>query len=71
MTDEQNIVYTQGIILQARIVMEGMIAENQNRAHLNQSPAYSEKPFTDLIEKYGIHHNMLITNLVGVIGGNK
>ena len=65
MNEEQNIVYTQGILLQARIEMEGMIAENQYRAHIGESPAYGEEAFVALIEKYGVHHNSLIINLVG------
>lgn len=63
MTEEQRIVFTQGIMLQARIEMEGMIAENQYRIHSGQSLAYGEEAFTALIEKYGIHHNALIENL--------
>ncbi len=65
MTEEQRIVYLQGILLQARIEMEGMVAENQIRQHLGQSPAYHNDDFVVLIEKHGIHHNSLITNLTG------
>ncbi len=67
MTDEQNIVYTQGMLLQARITMEGMIAENQQRVHLGRALAYTEVSFNALIKEYGVHHNALITNLTGVI----
>ncbi len=65
MNEEQRIVYTQGILLQARIEMEAMIAENQYRAHNGESQAYGEAEFTALIEKHNIHHNGLISNLVG------
>ena len=65
MNEEQNIVYTQGILLQARIELEGMIAENQIRRSLGQSLAYGEEKFLALIEKYGVHHNGLLNNLTG------
>ena len=61
MTEEQNIVYTQGMLLQARITMEGMIAENQQRAHCGEQMAYTQKSFNALIEEYGIHHNAVIS----------
>jgi ParB-like chromosome segregation protein Spo0J len=61
--DERDLVYVQGILLQARIEMEGMIAENKQREHLGVSMAYVEKDFQALIEKYGVHHNALITGL--------
>lgn len=65
MTDEQNIVYTEGIILQARIELEAMLAENKQREHLGQAMAYSELDIRSLIDKYSIHHNGLVTNLYG------
>ena len=65
MNDEQNIVYTQGLLLQARIEMEAMMSENQVRAYRHPRPAYGEESFIVLIEKYCVHHNGLITNLVG------
>lgn len=61
--DERDLVYVQGILLQARIEMEGMIAENKQREHLGLSMAYVEKDFQALIEKHGVHHNALITGL--------
>lgn len=63
MNEEQRIVFTQGLLLQARIRMEGMIAENQGRIHLGQQVAYQEDSFAILIDEYGVHHNALIANL--------
>jgi len=65
MTEEQNIVYTQGMLLQARIELEAMLTANQERIHRDETLAYGEDAIRDLIERYGVHHNALITNLLG------
>lgn len=65
MNEEQNLVYTNGILLQARIELEGMIAENQMRLHRGESPAYIEKDFVELRDRHGIHHNGIVTNIFG------
>ena len=65
MTEEQRIVYTNGVLLQARMEMEGMIAENKQRELRGESMAFLYDDFDNLINKYGIYHNALITNLVG------
>ncbi len=65
MNEEQNIVYTQGIILQARIELEAMLAANSERISQGQSLAYDEGAIQELIERHGIHHNALIFNLTG------
>jgi hypothetical protein len=65
MIEEQNIVYTQGILLQARIELEAMLATNQERIHRGETLAYDEDAIRNLIDKYGIHHNALIINLTG------
>lgn len=41
--------------------MEGMKAENANRARKGESPAYLEDAFSDLIDEYGVHHNGSLT----------
>ncbi len=64
-SDVIHTIYTEGILLQARIELEGMIAENQIRQHRGESPAYVEKDFLDLRDKHGIHHNGILTNLYG------
>ena len=65
MNEEQNIVYTQGIILQARIELEAMLAANTERIGRGQSLAYNEESIRGLIERHGIHHNALISTLTG------
>ena len=65
MNEEQNIIYTQGILLQARIELEAMLATNQERIHRSETIAYDEDAIRGLIEKYGVHHNALINNLTG------
>ena len=65
MDREQNLVYMKGIILQAEIEMQGMIAENKQREIEGKSMAYTEEAFLDLIKQHGIHHNAIITQLTG------
>lgn len=65
MNQEQRIVYTLGILLQAKIELEAMIAENQQRAFSGEAPAYNGSSFTDLIDRYGVNHNGIIMNLIG------
>ena len=65
MTDEQNIVYTNGILLQAYIECQAMIADNELSKQCGVTIKYDENDFKLLIEKYGVHHNALITNLTG------
>jgi hypothetical protein len=57
MTDEQSVAYVQSQATCALIEAMGMQAENANRKYRGEAPAYDEKAFTDLIEKWGIHHN--------------
>ncbi|MGR3295906.1 MAG: hypothetical protein ACUZ8A_06730 [Candidatus Bathyanammoxibius sp.] len=49
--------------LQARIEMEGMIAENQHRISNGHSPMYGEDQFNALIEKHGVYHNAFLTQM--------
>ena len=63
MNGEQRIVYVRGIILQAEIEMQAMIAENKKRELAGESLAYTEKDFIGLIKKHGMYHNALITEL--------
>ena len=47
----------------ASIEAAAMAAENKMREHRGESVAYDEKAFSDLIGKYGIHHNAVIDYL--------
>ena len=59
----RDIVYTEGLIMQARIELEAMLVANRQREIEGQSPAYGEKEILALVDKHCIHHNGLITNL--------
>lgn len=39
----------------------GMMAENQFQASLGQSPIYRFSDFENLINKYGVHNNAILT----------
>jgi len=65
MTEEQRTVYTLGLLLQAEILMQGMIAENKQRKLQGEAMAYVHADFHNLIDEYGVCHNALIVNLTG------
>ena len=59
-TDEHNAwlrTMLEAELLCARIEMEGMIAENQQRFHSGFSPAYVEEDFLKIIKDHGIGYN--------------
>lgn len=43
----------------------GMTAENKQREHNGQSMAYVDADFFRLIDKYGIHHNAVVSFIRG------
>lgn len=57
MGHEEELLYFKMQLLQAEIVMNGMIAENKQREILGHSMAYTDEDFVRLIDEYGIHHN--------------
>jgi len=65
MTDKQSIAYQDAMTACALIEAQGMTAQNMQRQQLGQSMAYVYVDFYNLIDKYGIHHNAIITNLTG------
>jgi len=44
-------------MLEARIVMEGMVAENRQRTFEGKPMAYTHEAFNELINKSGIGYN--------------
>jgi len=52
MSDDRELEYFRMLLLQARIEMEGMIAENQRH-----QGKFGKEDFDKLVEKYRIHHN--------------
>ncbi len=61
MTEEQNAAYVFSQSICALIEAMGMVAENTHRQQCDKSIAYGEETFNALIEKYGIHHNAVLT----------
>jgi hypothetical protein len=57
------VAYLNSQITCAMIEAMGMQAENKQREILGQSPAYVENSFMQLLDKYGLHHNSVITFL--------
>lgn len=55
MTDEQKAAYVQAQAAAALIEAMGMVAAN------TQGKAYREEHFQEVIVKYGIHHNALMS----------
>lgn len=47
----------------AMIEAVGMQVANKQRESVGKSPAYSEQDFYDLVEKYGISHNVIVSDL--------
>ena len=57
------VTYLNSQIACAMIEAMGMQAQNQQREILRESPAYVEDSFMQLLDKYGLHHNSVITFL--------
>lgn len=58
MTAEQKTVYIASRIFEAYATLEGMKAANSQ--HSDNQP-YLEKDFKDVVEKFSIDHNMVIS----------
>jgi len=61
MTPEQQAAYVNAQATCAMIEAMGMVALNEQRKVLGHSMAYDDQAFSDLINKYGIHHNAVLT----------
>lgn len=61
MTDEQKAAYVHAQAVAAQAEIEAMKAENQLRIMQGKTIAYGEEAFTAVIERYGLHHNDLMT----------
>ncbi len=62
-TVEATATYVNSQVACAMIEAMGMQAENMQRDALGNSMAYDEDAFMRLLEKYGIHHNAVVTML--------
>lgn len=61
MTDEQKAAYVQAQAAAALIEAMGMAVENMQRVHRNGFMAYDEKAFQEVIMRYGLHHNAVMS----------
>lgn len=61
MTPEQQAAYVHAQAVAATAEIEGMKAENQHRLSNGGSILYGEDAFSNVIERYGLHHNALLT----------
>jgi len=57
------VAYLNSQIACAIIEAMGMQAENEQRKIMGNSPAYVKDSFMQLLDKYGLHHNSIITFL--------
>ena len=63
MTPEQSAAYVLAQAIAASAEIESMKAANWMREMKGETIAYGEKDFLDVIDKYGLHHNAVITTL--------
>ncbi len=61
MTPEQQAAYVFAQSVSALIEALGMISDNLDRARKDESQAWHNEEFNHLIEKYGIHHNAVLS----------
>lgn len=61
MTPEQHAAYINAQAAAARIELEAMKAANWMREMQGHTIAYGEEDFLALIDKYGLHHNAVLT----------
>ena len=61
MTEEQKAAYVfaQSVAALAEII--GMLAATQVRTYKGLAPVYNENAFRDVVDKYGLDHNTLIS----------
>ena len=63
MDKEQRLTYINAMTACAQIECAGMVAENKQREVEGKSMAYTGEDFDRVINKYGIHHNAVISYL--------
>lgn len=61
MTHSQGAAYIAAMTECAAAERAGMEAQNKHNAELGISPLYCKSDFDALIDKYGIHHNAVMT----------
>ena len=61
--EARNVAYIIATAVGALIEAMGMIAENQQREITGSSPAFVHEDFIKLIDRSGVHHNAILTNM--------
>lgn len=61
MTPEQSASFIFANSVAALAEIQGMVAENTFREQKGQTIAYGEEAFLEVIKKYGIHHNAVLS----------
>jgi hypothetical protein len=59
----KDVAYVHSQCACAIIEAMGMVAANKERKQRGHSLAYGEEAFQKVIEKYGIHHNAVLSTL--------
>lgn len=67
MTEQQAAAYVQAQATAAMIEAEGMKAQNRIAEIREEYPPFDGGDFTDLIEKYGLGHNTILSLFQGCI----
>ena len=65
MNEQERIAYVQAMAIGGLIEAMGMTALNQYRLQRDETPAYDDTHFFELMEARGLHHNAIIKNLMG------
>ena len=61
MDKEQRLTYINAMIVCAQIECAGMVADNENSKVIGHSMVHNKEDFDRVINKYGIHHNAVIS----------
>ena len=61
MNPEQQAAYVFAQSVSALIEAAGMFSKNLDRARRNEAPAWHDEDFNNLIDKYGISHNGVLS----------
>ena len=65
MNDEQRYAYVLAQIACMNAEIAGMQALNAHRIHRGETIAYLDDAFIEVINRYGLGHNAVITTLLG------
>lgn len=61
----KNMIYATSQIVCAHVEAMGMASDNHMRHFKGEMPVYTHCDFVALMDKYGLHHNAILTTLQG------